>query len=318
MSEPTTDAQATPNAVERQAANPAMAPNTADSADSTGTADSAAIVATNLSLSAEEGPVYGPLTFRVPSQGVTILSGKGGSGRTALALTLAGRMKPDSGSLEVLGHTKLSEIRTRVAIAGVEQVDLLDRDVTVRAVLTEHLNWSKPWWSRARRADEAYLENLAGAVFGPRSLPPLDAYISSIPGLDRHLLRMALALQPAHGQDIEMLVIDDLEQIHELADRNLLLLRVGEIAKDIPVVVNATNPIPEDLIPVAANVELDTDRSHIRPENTGATEVRNRLKKARQAADKMIHDATQKPSASEGPHHERVEQTEQAQAERED
>lgn len=262
-----------------------------------------AIIAKDLSLAAEGGPVYGPLTFTVPNQGVTILSGKGGSGRTALALTLAGRMKADSGTLEVLGHSKLRDIRTRVAIAGVEQVDLLDRDVTVRTLLSEHLNWSLPWWHLAKKADEEYLEDIAGAVFGPRSLPPIDAYVSALPGLDRHLLRMALALQPAHGHDTELLVIDDLEQIHEIADRNLLLLRVGEIAKDIPVVVNATNPIPDNLIDIAANVELDTDRSHIRPEHTGNSEVRSHLKKAREAAEKLIHDAPQAPSASGGPRH---------------
>lgn len=243
------------------------------------------IIAEGLSLSAEEGKVYGPLDFRIPNRGVTILSGTGGSGRTALALTLSGRMKPDEGHLEVLGYTKRKDIRNRVAIAGVEQVDLLDRDVTVRTLLTEHLNWSRKWWYLARTADEEYLETVASDVFGPRSLPPLDAYVAALSGLDRHLLRMALALHPANGHDIEMLIVDDLEQIHEIRAQQFLLRRVHALSKDIPVVVNAVNPIPDDVIPIAAVVKLDTDKAHIQPEESG---LRARIAHTHLAAEKIL------------------------------
>lgn len=244
-----------------------------------------AIVAEGLSLDAVEGRVYGPLDFRVPNHGVTVLSGTGGSGRTALALTISGRMKPDEGFLEVLGYTKRSEIRNRVAIAGVEQVDMLDRDVTVRALLTEHLNWSRPWWSLARTADEDYLEEIAAEVYGPRSLPPIDAYVANLTGMDRHLLRMALALHPANGHDIEMLVVDDLEQIHEISGQHFFLQRVYAISKDMPVVVNAVNPIPEDVIPIETVVKLDTDKAHIKPANSG---LRARIVQSHLAAEKVL------------------------------
>lgn len=243
------------------------------------------VVAKGLSLEGNEGPVYGPLSFTVPARGLTILSGSGGGGRTALALTIAGRMKPGSGELRVLDHTKRAEIRDRVAIAGVEQVDLLDRDVTVKTLLTEHLNWSRHWWSLRKTADQDYLENIASEIFGPRSLPPLDAYVSELHGVDKHLLRMALALHPANGHDIELLVVDDLEQIHEVADQYLLLMRLAEISKDIPVIVNAVNPIPDGLIEIQQVIELDTEGGHIRPRHTGYLKS-GYLKKATVAIEK--------------------------------
>ena len=81
-----------------------------------------AVEAQDLELKGDEGKVFGPLSFAVPSQGLTNLLGKGGSGRTALALVLSGRMKPTGGSLSVLGESKPRPIRSRVAIAGVEQI----------------------------------------------------------------------------------------------------------------------------------------------------------------------------------------------------
>lgn len=231
--------------------------------------ESFAVIADRLSLSAEEGVVYGPLTFYIPDRGVTILTGSGGSGRTALALTIAGRMKAHKGTLNVFGHTKPADIRKHVAIAGVEQVDLLDRDVTVRNLLTEHLNWSRHFWQLAKKADEKYLEYIAKPVFGTRSLPPLDTYVSSLRGLDRHLLRMALAMHPANGSKINMLVVDDLEQIHEIRAQHLLLQRLADIGQNMPVIVNTVNPIPPGLIPVSAHIHIDANMYHFVPKNSG-------------------------------------------------
>ena len=119
-----------------------------------------AVTAVNLALRGTEGPVYGPLTFTAPASGLTVLSGRGGSGRTALALTLAGRMASTTGEVTVLGETKRSKIRQMVAVAGVEQIDALDRDVTIRTALSEHLNWSRWWWTVPRRASQEYYEHL--------------------------------------------------------------------------------------------------------------------------------------------------------------
>ena len=50
-----------------------------------------AVIADDIALSAAEGRVFGHLSFTVPGSGLTVLSGRGGSGRTSLALSISGR-----------------------------------------------------------------------------------------------------------------------------------------------------------------------------------------------------------------------------------
>ena len=229
-----------------------------------------AVIARGISVRGEEGPVYGPLDVEIPGTGLTVLSGRGGGGRTALALTISGRMKPRTGTLEVLGETKPSVIRKRVAIAGVDDIDLLDRDVRIHVILSEHRAWSTPWIMWAPRADQDYYESVCRPVFGERDLPPLDAYVSQISGLDRLLIRIALALRPANGAEIGMLVMDDLEQVHEFDDRLILVTVLSRLAEDIPVVVNAVNRLPDDFLPDYTLIELFTDASHLQPSHAGS------------------------------------------------
>ncbi|WP_448852651.1 hypothetical protein [Corynebacterium sp. 335C] len=227
------------------------------------------IVAESLEVHGSEGPVYGPIDVAVPATGLTVLSGRGGSGRTALALTFAGRMKPTGGRLRVLGMEKRRDIRRHVAIAGVDQLDELERNLTVRATLREYRYWTRtPLWFPPK-VDEDYLEEIAGPIYGDRDLPPLDAFVSQLPSLDRHLLRIALALRPAHGTEQEMLIVDDLEQVHELEERLWLLSRLKELAEEIPVVVNAVNPLPESLVPAHRQMRIDADAGHIHPADGG-------------------------------------------------
>lgn len=228
-----------------------------------------AVVATDIVLKGEEGVVFGPLNFTIPGRGLTVLTGRGGSGRTALALVLSGRMKLSSGTLEVQGETNRSTINKQVAIAGVDTIDELDREVTLRTVLTEHRSWSKPWFSWTRTADDDYLVELLGDVYGERTLPPLDVYIAQLSAYDRILIRIALALHPANHREITMLVMDDLEQVHELDERFMLVRTLDRLAQTMPVVVNSVNPLPEGLVPGHTSMELFTDAHHVQPENPG-------------------------------------------------
>ena len=153
-------------------------------------------------------------------------------------------MASTTGEVTILGETKRSKIRQMVAVAGVEQIDALDRDVTIGTALSEHLNWSRWWWTVPRRASQEYYEQLCGRVFGQRDLPPLNSYVSQISALDRILIRIALALHPASHQPIRMLVMDDLEQVRELDDRLQLVQILMELSQVIPVIVMAVNPLP--------------------------------------------------------------------------
>ena len=93
-----------------------------------------------------------------------------------------------------------------------------------------------------------------------RDLPPLDSYVSQLPSLDKLLLRVALALKPAHGHEIDMLIMDDLEQVHSFTDREFLLHTLDRLAERMTVVVNSVNPI-DDCVQPRAVIELNTNQS---------------------------------------------------------
>lgn len=238
-----------------------------------------AVIAEGIGINGDQGPVFGPLDFTIPGQGLTVLAGRGGSGRTALALAISGRMKVDSGRLEVLGETKPRSFRRRVAIAGVEEIDQLDRDVKLHTVFTEHRAWTRPWLAWTKKADDEYYRGLCEPIFGERSLPPLDVYVSQIGALDRILIRIALALHPADGSDIEMLVMDDIDQVKEFDDWLALLGILVRLSESMPVVVNSVNEIPPEILPNYTLIELFTDANHLQPVNTGARMASQLIKK---------------------------------------
>ena len=215
-----------------------------------------AVIADDIALSAAEGRVFGHLSFTVPGSGLTVLSGRGGSGRTSLALSISGRMELDAGSLTVLGETNPNKINKMVAIAGVEQIDGLDGDVRLKTVLTEHKSWSNPWIKWTKRSDQSYYEFLCGEVFGDRELPPLDSYVAELNSLDNILIRISLALAPANSHEVKMLVMDDLEQVREYDLRLILIDVLSRLAQRMPVIVNTVNPIPDELMPDYTLIEL--------------------------------------------------------------
>lgn len=226
------------------------------------------VIAEGIEVTAEEGPVFGPLSFTLAPVGLTVLGGSGGSGRTALSLVLSGRMKPTAGRLEVLGHTDRKSIWNHVALAGVDQLDEMPRSVRVRDIITENKSWSRTWFRPVRKATEDDVRDLCSEVYGSRDLPPLDAWVSDLSTLDRLLLRICLALRPSHHGEIRMLVMDDFEQVREARDRDILLGILGRFAERMPVVLNSVNPLPESAPPHQV-VVLDTYGTHIRPTHDG-------------------------------------------------
>lgn len=228
-----------------------------------------AVVAEAIEVDAEEGLVFGPLSFTLGPVGLTVLGGSGGSGRTALSLVLSGRMKPTVGHIEVLGFTDRKSIWHHVALAGVDPLDEMPRSVRVHDILTENKAWSRSWFMPVRAATEEDLRDVCGEVYGARDLPPLDAWVSDLSALDRLLLRICLALRPAHGGDIRMLVMDDFEQIREARDREIMVGILGRLARRMPVILNSVNPLPASAPPHEV-IALDTYGTHIRPVNDGA------------------------------------------------
>ncbi|CAN3130718.1 ATP-binding cassette domain-containing protein [Mycobacterium sp. smrl_JER01] len=203
-----------------------------------------AIVARTITLRGPWGPVYGPVDLEIEAGGVTILVCPPGSGRTALLMTLAGRMRPDSGSLSVFGRTRVREIFAHAALAAIESLDDVAESVTVRDLITEQLRWDARWYKLIRRADEAALARICGPVFGDLPLPPLSEYVEELTELDGLLLRIALA----DTAKPPLLVVGDIEQVTSDHHRELLVSRLVELGRTQTVVTASTNGVRGDLV----------------------------------------------------------------------
>jgi len=152
------------------------------------------IVADNIGVRASWGHIYGPVSFQIQEGGVTILSGPGGRGRTALLLTLAGRMKPTSGHLTAFGVTDgAPHLFDQAAIANIDEVDGIEQTIRVSDVVTEQIRWAAPWYRWVRQSRVEDLERICAPVFGPYPLPPMEAYVEELPELTAALFRIAIA-----------------------------------------------------------------------------------------------------------------------------
>ncbi|OAN31627.1 hypothetical protein A4X20_28965 [Mycolicibacterium iranicum] len=198
-----------------------------------------AIVARAITMRGPWGPVYGPVDLEIAAGGVTVLVCPPGWGRTALLMTLAGRMRPAAGSLSVFGKTRATDIFGRAALAAVEDLDSVSESVTVGDVITEQLRWDAPWYKLIRRADSAALAKTCAPVFGELPLPPLSEYVEELSELDGVLLRIALANT---GQP-PLLIVGDIDQVTHDHSRELLVSRLVELGRDQTVVTASANSL---------------------------------------------------------------------------
>ncbi|QIK63056.1 hypothetical protein G7068_07485 [Leucobacter viscericola] len=184
------------------------------------------------------GAVFGPLAVESDSA-ITMICGSRGSGRTALLLVLAGRMRLSLGSAEVLGTTRLAEMRRRIGIAGFADIDALEPTATVSATLRERLAWVSPWYQRTPKVTPAAARELLARAFGDLAQPAADTLVQDLVPADEMLLRIALALT----ESPQMLVIDDFDELRSSADRQLVADRLTALAATgIRVVLATTDP----------------------------------------------------------------------------
>ena len=96
-------------------------------------ASSPAVTASGLGLTTRRGSVYTDITFSAEKNRVTALLGSTGSGKTALLLTLAGRMRATHGTATVSGldlDRDTARIRRVVGLGLVSGVNDLDDALT--------------------------------------------------------------------------------------------------------------------------------------------------------------------------------------------
>jgi ABC-type molybdenum transport system ATPase subunit/photorepair protein PhrA len=211
------------------------------------------INADSLELSADRGPVYGPLTFAV-GEPLTVIRGDAGSGRTSLLLTLAGRMKADAGDLTVGEYTLPRDIRTiqkLTGISGFAGIDDLEQSVTVGAALRERKAWLAPWWARVRKLNDVDVAELCADVFGENPIPHANTVIWDLDDASAFLLRIALAMVA----DPEILFVDDIEQIRGRDSRSVIWARLAHLSEQTAVVVAASSLD----IPLWGALDIDPD-----------------------------------------------------------
>ncbi len=190
-----------------------------------------AVVARSLALHGSRGVVYGPVDFDVMPGELAIVHGPQGGGRSSLLLTLAGRMIPDAGSrLRVLGNElprRRNTVQQRAAVAGFTGIDDLDDSVTVGDLLRERMGWLTPFYRRVPKPTQADVERFAGPVFGQRPVPQADSVVWDLDEVDVMLLRLTLAML----QKPELLVVDDLDQVHDSVRRQFVWSRLEALTE---------------------------------------------------------------------------------------
>ena len=205
----------------------------------------AAVAAHRLALHGDRGVVYGPVDLELPAGALTVVQGPQGAGRSSLLLTLAGRMVPDAGSsLTVLGHALPRErdrVQREAAIAGFAGIDDLDPSVTVGDVVRERLTWLAPWYRRVPRVDQRTFAALARPVFGERPLPRTTSVVWDLDEVDTLLLRVTLAT----AQRPRLLVVDDVDQVHDSTRRATLWSRLEALTASGTTVVAAVASLDE-------------------------------------------------------------------------
>ncbi|MCK0176928.1 ATP-binding cassette domain-containing protein [Mycolicibacterium sp. F2034L] len=199
----------------------------------------AAVTARDISMSGPWGPVYGPVDLDIPAGGVTALVCPAGSGRTALLMTLAGRMRPKTGTLSVFGQTEPRRIFGAAALAGIDEIDQVAESVTVRDAVTEQLRWDAAWYRLVRRAGTAAMRAVCGPVFGDLPLPPLTEFVEELSELDRLLLRIALA----DTSRPPLLVVGNLDYVTSDRNRELLVERLIDLGRTQTVVTATVNGV---------------------------------------------------------------------------
>jgi len=115
-----------------------------------------AVVARRLQLSTRQGPVFGPISFEAAVGAVTAVLGASGTGKTALLLTLAGRMRPSSGSASVLGLDIVHDAAKVRRVAGLGLIPGVN-DLEQALTAEQHVLEQRLILGRSRRGDDDVL-----------------------------------------------------------------------------------------------------------------------------------------------------------------
>lgn len=189
-----------------------------------------AVRARNLHMDARRGHVYGPVDLDIEPGTLTVFTGRAGSGKTALLLTLTGRMRPSRGSeLSVLGHQlplAAPLVQLHTSAMGMLGLDDLDEDVTVADAVRERLAWLAPWWKIVHKPTDERIQKICTIAFGDHPVPHGTDRVYQLDEAANLLLRISLALL----SNPSLIAVDELDQLHDPSERDLIYQRLSHLA----------------------------------------------------------------------------------------
>jgi RND superfamily putative drug exporter len=149
------------------------------------------------------GSTLGPLDLSVSAGSVLFVAGTA-THRRVLAATLAGRLDPVAGRLQVCGAPLPSERSRAMRLVALADIgEWSDSGLTVGEVLAERLDLAHSWRRAARRRAElgAWLDRLSAALdVAPRAEPvAADTPMSSLSAVARATVLVAAALAERPG-----------------------------------------------------------------------------------------------------------------------
>jgi ABC-type multidrug transport system ATPase subunit len=207
-----------------------------------------------LSLRGPRGWVYRDVTFAAASGELVAVEGAPGSGRTSLLLTLAGRMKPSSGSARIDGHRlpdELYEVQRIAALGLVPGVSALEPGLSVVEQFRERELLSLRFRTSAQTV--AALEAWLGV--------PATTLVRDLDALRKHLLGVAMALIGSP----RLIVADDVDVGMRAADQVTLWEHLALVARrGITVLASCSDAAP------AADVADVVVRLHAHSRNGNA------------------------------------------------
>jgi ABC-type multidrug transport system ATPase subunit len=142
------------------------------------------------------GPLLRPTSLRIQPGRLALVAGDPGSGHTALALALAGQLRPSTGLILVDGKPGTTGLRRRVAVVDAPQVSEPDDGLRLSAAIAEELSLTGAPAGRKHTA-RWLAEHDAGQYATTR--------VQAIPAAIRTRLLLELA---ASRPGVETLVLD--------------------------------------------------------------------------------------------------------------
>lgn len=207
------------------------------------------IKAEGLELNNLIGVPYSNVSLEVIQGQVFAVRGHNGSGKTALLLTLAGRMLFTKGKLEILGYKmplRAGKVHRRIGLALFEGLNDLSENQKVRNAIAAEFEL---WGRKSRREEiDAYL----------REWNLMDIADMRIGSLNREQL-VALGVQLAWVGHPDIIAVDDIEsgltkeqsihlmkRLHTMARTRNVTILVGVLERDLAAMADAAFYIEKD------------------------------------------------------------------------